>query len=489
MVLHRKPPHFKLHLYCDNKSLVKRVNNFLNFFDGSFRRALTPNYDVVYLIACVLRCLPEHTVTLTHVKGHQDTQQPTNQLSWPAQLNVIADRLADGFTATLDTPAITPFLPTAQIHLRDRFHTPIIKRWSQCLRSTFFRSDYEQWLCRQFKWDHRTLLDIDFDGLDTALRIQSTHMQRFVIKWSNQSLPVRRRVHRYDRLIPPTCKSCPTITECDSHLLRCSSAHRRSACFDAYTSIHDHLIRLHTAPTIHQTILHILAHEFDIPTCSPNPTTNPVLSAQSAIGHQAFLKGRWSRAFRTEQECFYRHQLRPPTYSGDRWMKLTLSSLFEQLHNIWKCRNLQTHGADQAIQDRIRREHLTLRVTALYNQISNLLVHDRAAFDHITQEDILSGPISAIETWLRMAEPTVQQCLTDAQLKLLSHQRDIRDYFDEAPYIDSDASDTSLSYDTFDDPSSISFPSQSTRSSLLSSSDSSLSSISDDTPYSDTDSS
>ena len=128
--------------------------------------------------------------------------------------------------------------------------------------------------------------------------------------------------------------------------------------------------------------------------------------------------------------------------------------------NIWKCRNLQTHGADQAIQDRIRREHLTLRVTALYNQISNLLVHDRAAFDHITQEDILSGPISAIETWLRMAEPTVQQCLTDAQLKLLSHQRDIRDYFDEAPYIDSDASDTSLSYDTFDDPSSISFPSQ-----------------------------
>ena len=54
LVLHRRRPNFKVNLYCDNKSLIRRVNAFLQQFDGSFRRGLAPNYDVIFLIACVL---------------------------------------------------------------------------------------------------------------------------------------------------------------------------------------------------------------------------------------------------------------------------------------------------------------------------------------------------------------------------------------------------------------------------------------------------
>ena len=92
-------------------------------------------------------------------------------------------------------------------------------------------------------------------------------------------------------------------------------------------------------------------------------------------------------------------------------MRHILTLLFEQLHSLWYCRNAQTHGADQELQDKIKREQLTIRVTALYNQLPNLLVHDRQAFESLTQDDLLSGPTSSISTWLRIAEPTIQRCL------------------------------------------------------------------------------
>ena len=472
LVLHRRLPRFKIKLYCDNKSLIRRVNEFLQFFDGSFRRSLTPNYDVVYLISCVLRLFPPGVVEVLHVKGHQDSIQPRHNLPWPAQLNVIADSEATTYIRVHPhSSLVTPFLPSAQIHLRNSHHEIIIKRWNLHLRSEFYRRPYEAWLSRQFHWDPDTLRDVDFRGLSMTLRCLPSYLLRFISKWINQGLPTRRRVHRYDKNVPPTCKSCPTVEECDHHFLLCPSDLRRSACTDLYTTVQLQLYQLHTKPTLADTILHLLRIALGFPSC---PVSSVTLQSQTRIGNPIlFLKGRWSKLFRIQQEQFYREQHRPVTLTGDRWMRQILSTLFQQLHQVWKCRNSQTHGADLTLQDSIRREQLTIRVQALYNQIPNLLAHDKYAFESISQEDLLSGPTSGIATWLQMAEPTMQRCLRDANIKLHTNQRDIRDYFDEASYIDSEASDTSLSFDTMTLSETISFQPNS-----LSPSDSSDSSIS-----------
>ena len=133
---------FKLQFYCDNKSLVRNVNNFLQYFDGSFRRSLTANYDVVYLIACVLRLFPADIIKVIHIKGHQDAVQPVTRLSWPAQLNVIADREANRYIRQHPTPSLIPLnLPSVQIHLHK--HQIILKRWAYALRQSFYRIEYE----------------------------------------------------------------------------------------------------------------------------------------------------------------------------------------------------------------------------------------------------------------------------------------------------------------------------------------------------------
>ena len=455
--LHRTHPHFRIKIYCDNKSLVQKINGFLQYYDGSFRRCLIPNYDVVFMTACALRSLPPKVRELHHIKGHQDTLQPTANLSWPAQLNVTADHLAGAFlqnSILSDMP--TPFLPSAQIHLRDSHHNFVLKRWNFHLRSAFYRSQYERWLIRQFQWDDLVLRTVDFEGLSLTLRTLPTHLQRFVLKWTNQNLPVRRRVHRYDSLIPPTCRCCPSIIECDSHFLQCPSEPRRSACAEAYSRITTKLQQLHTEPGLQQRILHRIATAFLIPSCPPPPTD--LDHEQHHIGPAIlFMKGRWSKQFRSRQESFYRAQHRSTSFTGDRWMRHTLSLIFEQIHQVWLCRNNQTHGSDQTLQEQFRREQLAIRVHALYNQLPNLLAHDRHALNNISAEDLLSGPTSSIITWLRLSEPTIRRCLKDAHDKLLHNQTDIRDYFEEASYVDSSASDTTLSFDTLETSGTISF--------------------------------
>ncbi len=359
--LHRTYPHFHLKFYCDNKSLVKTVNNFLKYTDGSFRRSLIPNYDAVFMTACVLQSFPPTVIELQHVKGHQDALQPVSGLSWPAQLNIVADRMAGTFLQSSLPSELTPFLPSAQIHLRNSSGNIIIKRWNFHLRSEFNRRPYERWLMRQFKWTESTVHDVDFEGLYLTLRTLPSHLHRFVIKWINQSLPVRRRVHRYDKLIPPTCRCCPTVTECDVHFLQCPSEPRRLVCNDAYSQINAKLSLLHTDPVLHQRILHLIATSFQIPSVLPRDTE--LDQAQLQIGSAIiFVKGRWSRQFRLRQESFYRAQHRGPSFTGDTWMRKILTTIFDHLHQLWTCRNHQTHGSDQLLQDQFRREQLSLRV-------------------------------------------------------------------------------------------------------------------------------
>ena len=484
LLLRRRPPRFRLRLYCDNKSLVRRVNEFAQFFDGSFRRSLTPNYDVVFLIACVLSQFPEGTVQVLHVKGHQDNNCPKHLLSWPSQLNIAADKAASIFLSQTSISPPTPFLPSAQIHLRDPQHVIVIKRWNIHLRKFYFRHQYRQWLCQQFNWTPTTLDDIDFDGYDLTAKCLPTHLQRFMIKWMNQSLPVRRRVHRYDRHIAPTCQLCTTTIECDEHFLQCPSTARRTACYDVYLRLHDHLQKLHTQPALHATILYLLARALGIPSCPPSQ--NLALTRQSLIGPMQFVKGRWSRTFRQTQEAFYRAQHRPITFNGDRWIQQTMGLLFEQIHAVWQCRNNQTHGADKLLQDQLQKEQLSTRIHALYNQRHNLLSHDRDILDNTDPTELLSGSIATIKTWLNMVEPTIQRCLKDAKTKLHHNQTDIRDFFDDVSYVDSHEDDTTLSFDTLGTSGSLHF--QTSSDSTSSDNDSTTSSSeSSGTPYSGVD--
>ena len=69
-----------------------------------------------------------------------------------------------------------------------------------------------------------------------------------------------------------------------------------------------------------------------------------------------------------------------------------MSCIFNEVHHVWATRNLQNHGADCAEQEQFRRERLVLpQMDAVFNQVPNLLSHDKDSVVSISGEELLSG--------------------------------------------------------------------------------------------------
>ena len=54
----------------------------------------------------------------------------------------------------------------------------------------------------------------------------------------------------------------------------------------------------------------------------------------------------------------------------------------------------------------------------------------------------------AMQSFYPTMEPTIQRCILDSQDNFLHNQRDIRDFFEEASYEDSNQSETTFSWDS-----------------------------------------
>jgi hypothetical protein len=82
-----------LTIYCDNQGLLDRIDTSRHSKYLKPRRFLFSEADLEMQILDTLALLAT-TVTLCHVKGHQDETVPTAELPWPAQLNIHCDSLA-----------------------------------------------------------------------------------------------------------------------------------------------------------------------------------------------------------------------------------------------------------------------------------------------------------------------------------------------------------------------------------------------------------
>jgi hypothetical protein len=104
-------------MYCDNLSLVTKVNKLLSFRLASMQAALHSEFDVLATIHHLLSdfFLPP---SISHVKDHQDDHKPYEDLSLPAQLNCDADVLATNELHNYPATCIrVPLLPPAIVQI------------------------------------------------------------------------------------------------------------------------------------------------------------------------------------------------------------------------------------------------------------------------------------------------------------------------------------------------------------------------------------
>jgi hypothetical protein len=99
--------------YCNNSSLLKAEEYFHTRDVDSSSWYLKPDHDVTMTLSEVREGLPLQLIS-RHVKSHQDDKCDFDDLTRPAQLNVLADRRAtaalDELHAARKTPEFYPLL-------------------------------------------------------------------------------------------------------------------------------------------------------------------------------------------------------------------------------------------------------------------------------------------------------------------------------------------------------------------------------------------
>jgi hypothetical protein len=77
----------------DNDGMVKDVHHTINDQTPTFH-LLSPDYDILQAIRTLLKKLPI-TTNIIHVKSHQDLIKPFEELTFEAQINILAVRQAE----------------------------------------------------------------------------------------------------------------------------------------------------------------------------------------------------------------------------------------------------------------------------------------------------------------------------------------------------------------------------------------------------------
>ena len=155
-------------MYADNKSLITRQNEHLQYEATYPNSTLAPEYDLTEEIYCTHRKY-NIEATFCHVKGHQDDDQDIDDLTLPARLNVYADRLASRFykEGSPSNPRVL-MSPSHRAHLLIQ-GVSITNDYNYQLLRAHTEPHYIHYLQDKFGWDITTELEIHWKGLRNGL--------------------------------------------------------------------------------------------------------------------------------------------------------------------------------------------------------------------------------------------------------------------------------------------------------------------------------
>jgi hypothetical protein len=174
-------------LYCDNLSLVRKLNYFFTYRLAPIKCILHSEYDV---LAQSFLLLQEYAITpeILHVKGHQDNKTPYQNLLLPAQLNCDADSLATTeLRSLLNQIQRVPRFPSAKAQLLISSQS-ITRNLPSDIRRSY---GYQGLLayCTWFQWTKSNVDSIDWDSFSAASR-SCFKQHNFAFKFCYCLLPI-----------------------------------------------------------------------------------------------------------------------------------------------------------------------------------------------------------------------------------------------------------------------------------------------------------
>jgi ribonuclease HI len=410
--------HCTIAAHCDNLSVVNSTNKIHN---RKLKDAIDPDYDV----ACDVRhrfveLMQYFPTTIQHIKGHQDSKTPIAELSWPAQLNVKADELADkGHECrsyiTLDPIPINRakiFLICGKSIICSGEKSILRWRWREFILQDYFM--------RIFNINPPNLHNINWAAMSMVQRkhiLPQKFMTKLLIKW----LPTGTRLKKYGNSVV-CCPLC-NLDEDEHHILTCPKRIPQQNAF--LEDIATELKNATTKPELADAILHgfrtILPHNNTrAPTCDQD--TQQAFQQQSALGWPLALRGLFVQQWSIQQEAFH------PKTLGDHWQARITEFILLRMHHLWIDRNAVIH--DTAINGNLKRvdEETMNQVRYLYECLTEISQHDRHELLSVPLPQRLTFSTTINSEWVKQTMSSMKRRMDNWKAMRSQGQSDLRDF-------------------------------------------------------------
>jgi hypothetical protein len=309
-------------------------------------------------------------VKFAHVKGHQDNNTEFTNLSRPAQLNVLADRLA---SKRLLNKTICPYyhLPASQIMLFIK-GTAITAGYKYFIRNAYLTPNLRAYMIKKFKWSPTIPDKIWWQPHGMAVKSLGNPMLTRIQKWIFYHLPTNQRSFIIHKHGTATCPVCGIEDEDDDHVIRCNCPHRSKIRKDWIEALYTYLdTTTHTPKEMTRCIMRGItmwmlqqeAPHINQISYMASDTLTKAYNEQTLIGWNHFIRGRisveWGAMMRYTYQILNKNNSRPDTktnkrkfYTPESWAKglITLNWKFANL--LWEDRiNTVTKNSNTTIAD------------------------------------------------------------------------------------------------------------------------------------------
>ena len=288
--------HRPLIFVSDNNGLVTRMRQRCEYSRPYPNSTLRPDWDIIEQIYETIKLLPNTSVRVDWVQGHQDPEDP--EITVAAKYNIMADQLARTATYSPRLDSHLRLLPAAQccFVLNNQI---ITGHYTKAIRHAFVLPSYYDYLQQRYGWTSHIRKSIDwnlFQRASTNSWLPHTQLLKLVY----DKLPTNSELAKVNCHQSPKCHYCDH-RETFSHLLQCKNPVSESFRTDLLQKTSEYLTQKQVPPKIHQTIVDCLQAILQPDTSSGETQPQPIsswINGQLSLGDQSFLRGFWSMAWR-----------------------------------------------------------------------------------------------------------------------------------------------------------------------------------------------
>ena len=352
------------------------------------------------------------------IKGHQDDERPREQLTLKARLNCQADDLTGEYMIQVpaENHTLVKILPTTgcQLHLRHGTTTRDIKRELALARTV---PPMKAKLCLKNDWSEENYESIDWESHGRALNRLIKHKSTLV-KYLNDILPVGKLVNKYNAKYPKSCPSCPAELEDREHLRQCQTDSRKKWRKECYSNMLKELNAQDTAPALQALLLDALdalLYDKNLDTINIDPSVADVAAAQKEIGWHQLLYGRFANEWKHAHNRYLGGRATSKK-NGTTWTTTLATTWLQQWLNLWKLRNEDRHGRDEATEKQARDSQTIREATMFYQNHEDQVGQNLQWLFRTPLQDRIQGNINNlrifIDTWLPVVEKSYTTALS-----------------------------------------------------------------------------